>query len=805
MKRLTVVLSSLILMIASFGGVKVQGGESWTIPLNPPSWSRDQEGFNVSVETFAATGKDSIHVVNHNEHDWAIRLPERIAVVPGEIFELTFTGQNLENACQPSVVLYNQDNEAVSWVYGQIDVRQTSEMQTFRSKFVIPKQVAHIEPRIVGSGESNLYVDTFKIERAGKLELSNLTGTLPAENEFLHVKFYMDSASFDVYDVRSQRSWKQIVSPNAPFVLNAEQIERGFLFTLFDPQNFLEYTAQIQLAPDAPEIVVALSAPKDAELTSKISYPYPTATRKTDRVILPVNEGISFPTTEDAPGLGEIHTFGGHGLCMAFWGVMDDELDPANSEGMMTIVETPDDSAVFVTKRAAAPNADGTPETESKTLSFAPVWHASKNKFGYDRVLRFVYFDQGGYVAQCKRYQEYAKEIGLHVTFDEKIKKNPALADGLDRLIGAANIWCWDWNIDKLQMVKTLKDMGFDRILWSSGGSPEVIKGMNAIDGVLTSQYDIYQDVMDPEKYPLLPYVSSQWLPEAWPRDLAWIDPNGTLMKGWEVDQKDITQPRIPCGVLCAKTAVPYAEKQIGELLKTTPYLCRFLDTTVASPWRECWNPDHPMTRTECKIERMKLLALLGERFNLVCGSETGIDASVPFCDYYEGMASLGPYRGPESGRYLEKIWDEVPPLVEKYQVGEEYRLPLFELVYHGCVVSYWYWGDHNNKHPKVWEKRDLFNALYGIPPMYGFTTQFLEENRDQFIKSYQVAQPVSRLTGKADMVDHQILTKDRQVQRSVFSNGISVIVNFSDAEYHDETTNTTIPPKASQITKAVE
>ena len=148
MKRLTVVLSSLILMIASFGGVKVQGGESWTIPLNPPSWSRDQEGFNVSVETFAATGKDSIHVVNHNEHDWAIRLPERIAVVPGEIFELTFTGQNLENACQPSVVLYNQDNEAVSWVYGQIDVRQTSEMQTFRSKFVVPKQVAHIEPRI---------------------------------------------------------------------------------------------------------------------------------------------------------------------------------------------------------------------------------------------------------------------------------------------------------------------------------------------------------------------------------------------------------------------------------------------------------------------------------------------------------------------------------------------------------------------------------------------------------------------------------------------------------------------------------
>jgi Glycosyl hydrolases related to GH101 family, GH129 len=47
------------------------------------------------------------------------------------------------------------------------------------------------------------------------------------------------------------------------------------------------------------------------------------------------------------------------------------------------------------------------------------------------------------------------------------------------------------------------------------------------------------------------------------------------------------------------------------------------------------------------------------------------------------------------------------------------YRLLLWELVYHDCVVTQWYWGDYNNKLPAVWDRRDLYNALYGTPPMF--------------------------------------------------------------------------------------
>ena len=60
--------------------------------------------------------------------------------------------------------------------------------------------------------------------------------------------------------------------------------------------------------------------------------------------------------------------------------------------------------------------------------------------------------------------------------------------------------------------------------------------------------------------------------------------------------------------------------------------------------------------------------------------------------------------------------------------MGHFYRIPLWELVYHDCVVAQWYWGDYNNKAPEVWPRRDLFNTLYATPPMFMFDKDDLAE-----------------------------------------------------------------------------
>ena len=748
---------------------------SWTLPDNPPSWARNTSGFSVTSQDDAVVGRVA-RVIHQESTDWAIRIPSQISVEPGEVFRLNWKIKNSgDSQCETGVVLYDANDVALDWSFGGAEILKSDIWQDGENSFIIPRGVAKIEARIIGYGKTDVSIASFSLHKEYAISLVNNAEVDVLENERLRATVTYKDASFSVEDKRTGRVWRQISGFSSQFVTKVEKRLNEIVFHLLDAQTLFAYQASIALDGDLPEIVVTLSADPDANQPFEIVYPIPFATSAKDRLILPVNEGISFPVTEDAEQLGIVHTFGGHGLCMSFWGVVNDVIAPERSDGYMAIIETPDDSDVDIRKR----ESDGGDAIQ--TLSVASRWHGALRKFGYDRRIRFVFFDKGGYVAQCKRYRKFAQSQGRIVTFEQKAAKNPKLAEGLSKLLGAANIWCW--NGDKLKTISKLKELGVERILWSGGGSADEIDAMNQMENVLTSRYDIYQDVMNPARYDELSGIHSDWIPEAWPKDLMWDSPDGHWTRGWSVDAKDPTQPRIPCGVLCDSRALPYAQKRIGEELQLKRYQARFLDTTVASPWRECWNPDHPMTRSQCKDERMKLLDLV-HSFGLVCGSETGIDVSAPHCDFFEGMMSLGPYRCPDSGRYLTKIWNETPELVQKYQLGETYRLPLFELVYHDCVVAYWYWGDHNNKFPEFWAKRDLFNALYGVPPMYCFTQEFFAANERRFADSYAVAAKVAYAAAFSEMTDHRILTPDRKVQATSFANGVSAVVNFSDEVY---------------------
>ena len=171
----------------------------------------------------------------------------------------------------------------------------------------------------------------------------------------------------------------------------------------------------------------------------------------------------------------------------------------------------------------------------------------------------------------------------------------------------------------------------------------------------------------------------------------------------------------------------------------------------------------------------------------------------MPYVHYFEGMLSLGPYRVPDSGRDMQRIWDDVPPQVAKFQTGHFYRLPLWELVYHDCVVAQWYWGDYNNKLPAVWDRRDLFNALYGTPPMFMFNRRLWEQNKERFVKSYKAIAPVARATGYSEMLSHRWLTADHAVQQTQFANGTTVTVNFGLKPY-TLADGTTLPPLGQRV-----
>ena len=298
---------------------------------------------------------------------------------------------------------------------------------------------------------------------------------------------------------------------------------------------------------------------------------------------------------------------------------------------------------------------------------------------------------------------------------------------------------------------------------------------------ILTSRYDIYQDVMNPSNFPFLKGIHTDWTTAAWPNDIV-QKMDGDWLRGWGVTGK--TGEWYYCGVICDKQAIPYARQRIPADLEARPYKSRFIDTTTAAPWHECYNTNHPMTRTESREWKMKLLDLVSREMKLVTGCETGHDAAVPYLHYFEGMLSLGPYRIPDAGRDMQRIWNNVPDRVAKFQLGQAFRLPLWELVYHDCVVAQWYWGDYNNKLPTLWDKRDLFNLLYGTPPMFMFNRNLWESQKDRFVKSYKNICPYIRAVGYAEMTNHQFLTPDRNVQQTTFSNGVSITVNFGETPF---------------------
>jgi hypothetical protein len=577
---------------------------------------------------------------------------------------------------------------------------------------------------------------------------------ITVDNAVISVALDIGDASLSVTDKRTGQTWQQksIVKGKA---IQSTRTDDNIEMTWHHAGLDSDVEVNLQLDKNLPEFTLELSA--EGRLKRPLKFPNPFVSEAGTYLVVPMNEGISYPVEDRTIKARRLIAYGGHGICMPFWGVTD------GRRGHMAIVETPDDAAIRIQR------VDG-------KLCIGPEWDSQKGRFGYGRRLRYVFLDKGGHAAICKRYRSYAQKTGLLKTLEQKRKENP----DVDSLIGAVNVWCWEKNA--LDIVREMQSLGIERVLWSHRERPEVIKAMNEMGGVLTSRYDIYQDLMDPKVVRLqLRGLHPDWTQDAWPNDIM-IGKDGEPRKGWRVRGKDGRM--YACNVLCDRQAPKYARQRVPAELKSHPYRCRFIDTTTASPWRECYHPDHPMTRSESRHWKMELLRFMSEDMKLVTGSETGHDAAVPYVHYFEGMLSLGPYRIPDAGRNMRKIWDEVPERVAKFQVGHKYRLPLWELVYHDCVVAQWYWGDYNNKLPALWDKRDLFNVLYGTPPMFMFTKQVWNQNKDRFVRSYKDVCAVARRVGYAEMTDHRFLTPDRDVQQTSFSNGTTVTVNFSSETY---------------------
>jgi hypothetical protein len=727
---------------------------------NPPAgwqpfWTRTPGTGAMTLDASVPhTGAFALKVVHMGALDWSVAQNVPIPVSPGDVirFGAWVKSQSTDSA-EIALVTRSADGMVLDWGNGATETGGTHDWQRFTRACVVPPGCATVQFRFIGTGAATAWLDDAFLTRDGSLHAQQShAAPLHLSSPLLNVTV-SPLGLFSVQDRRDGRWWRQeAVDANVVVTRTRRLSSHSLRMALWDVPDDLHLTATVSLDATAPELTLTLAG--KGPVTVPVAYPQPFVTKSGTGLVVPLNEGILYPVDDATVSPMSLVTYGGHGICMPWYGVTNSH----SGAGVMTLIETPNDAHIDIARQTNGP------------LYIAPFWEESQGAFAYARQLKYVFFSKGGYVAQAKRYRRYAQATGLFKTLAQKRRENP----NVDRLIGAVDVWNWDMN--KVALCREMQSLGMTHVLWSSSGSPSEETQINAL-GFLTSRYDIYQDVWPPDAPNTLHH-------EGWPQDLVWL-PDGDWMHGWADIEKhpDETQTVYQGGVINSERGLARAEQEIPPDLKTTPYLCRFLDTTTASPFREDYNPSHTLTRTQDRRYKMDLLKFCSQQMHLVVGSETGIDPAVPYVDYFEGMMSLGPYRLPDAGYDMMGYRTPTPDFL-KFQVGPEYRIPLWELVYHDCVVADWYWGDSTNKAPEVWPTRDLYNILYGTPPLFMFDRTIWEQERVHFAQTYKNVCPLVRRLGYTEMLSHEFLSPDHAIQRTQWSDGTEIVVNFGALDY---------------------
>ncbi|MBO5825982.1 MAG: hypothetical protein J6R03_05090 [Treponema sp.] len=750
------------------------------------TWSRESGKISSSVKQIDENKIFEFH--NDSDLDYSIGISRQIPITKDTNFVITANAFVSEGELSPCFVTRDSSGNVIDWVSGITTIKEGNGYQAVTAFICVDSsKVATVEPRFIGYNRSKAKIINAKVQ---EFSMNNLETIKTIQNDSLKVECFTPTASFTITDKRNNKIYSQVQEPlPSIIILDSSSLSTENQIVLIGYSAIDKTNVYFSATLNETSVEYDFTTSKnDSEnpftqndqisslFSQNVCFPQKTICSSQDYLVIPMNEGIRFDAEDDSMPIMDLVAFSGHGISMPFYGITN------GNAGFITIIETPDDAGLRLGR-----------DNFSNRNCAGIAWYSQKGLFGYKRKATQTFLENGGHTSIALTYRDYAKKTGRLVTFEEKKKESPERAKNIDKLLGAANIWCW--NNDSIVIANRLEEAGIDKILWSAGTSAKQIEELTKRN-ILVSRYDIYQDVMNPENYDKIAYKHSDWVPESFPHDIT-IGPDGNFVDAWPIERKD-GNGFINCVALCDIQAPLYARKRIGEELKTHNYTSRFLDTVTASSLRECYSPNHPSTRTQSKLARYELLSIISKENSLVCGSETGWDYFVPVCDYFEGMLSLGPYRCDDSGRNMEQIIENPPAQITKVQVNEFYRLPLWELVYHDCCVAMWYWGDYNNKMPSVWKKRDLFNALYAVPPMYMFTLTSLGRNIDAFAQSYKISSDIVKATAGIAMTNHEYLTQDRTVQKTTFANGIEVIVNFGKKDFVYQ--NKTIPAETAKM-----
>ncbi len=247
------------------------------------------------------------------------------------------------------------------------------------------------------------------------------------------------------------------------------------------------------------------------------------------------------------------------------------------------------------------------------------------------------------------------------------------------------------------------------------------------------------------------------------------------------------------------KFSMPEEKYRLTQTLKfyKVPFNSWFFDTDGAGDLHDDFSPNHLTTQAQDAQYRIKRMNYAATHYRLVVGTEDGKDYIATVAVFGHGIVGQGIWlpsmrRDKVSKYYIGGYWSafgippryikETPlmPIVHYIYYNPKFEIPLYQLVYNDSIIVSDHWEYGTLKFPEASHFSVLRTFLYNSPPMLHLDRKAWKHYKS-FLKRYlPIWSKWHHRLVQTRMINFNYLSKDKLLQKTTFSDGTQIIVNFS-------------------------
>ena len=346
-------------------------------------------------------------------------------------------------------------------------------------------------------------------------------------------------------------------------------------------------------------------------------------------------------------------------------------------------------------------------------------------------------------------------------------------------------------------MVDNLNNAGLNKLWLGFDNWMPAFYQPNAVElakqsGYLVGTYDSYNTAIPAQ-------LNDSWLtaqlPDPIRKTCAIEQADGTLKKGFRGNGF----------YLNPNCHLDYVKQRAKDIMNFGHFNSLFLDVDATAMAREDYSDNTSESQMLSAFNNR--MQWLSDQPSLVLGSEDGNSLTTRGIAFAHGLETVGfgwtdkeMKQDRQSPYFLGRWYPDHKPdfffkpakVKEPYKsllFSPQYRVPLYQAVFHDEVINTHHWHSDSLKFTNVKTNRDLTAMLYNTPAMVHLTRDEAVKStspRLKALKHYQDGfEPIHEQLWNKALIDFSWLNSKGTVQQTIFSDGSKIIANFSDQAFN--------------------